>query len=62
MPTRQSVQCVLVMACALGAAEAEGTRQLRSQTDDALESSWYQANVERAGALLPMMDGSNSSL
>ena len=31
-------------------------------TDDALESSWYQSNVERAGALSPMMDGSNSRL
>ena len=40
------------------------TRQEQSQTDDALESSWYQTitNVERAGALSPMMDGSNSSL
>ena len=43
MPTRQSVQCVLVMACALGVAEAdalgvaetEGTSQERSQTVNA---------------------------
>ena len=62
MPTRQSVQSVLVMACVLGVAKAEDTRQERSQTANALKSRWYKTNVERAGALSPMMDGSNSSL
>ena len=29
---------------------------------NALKSRWYKTNVERAGALSPMLDGSNSSL
>ena len=62
MPTRQSVHCARRPPRSLDLAAAEGSHQARRQTDDALKSSWYQANVERAGALSPMMDGSNSSL
>ena len=62
MPTRQSVRCAPSLDSTLGGARRKGTVQTRRQTDDALESSWYQSNVERAGALSPMMDGSNSSL
>ena len=62
MPTRPSVRCTRRPPRSLDLVAAEGSQQARSQTDDALESSWYQTNVERAGALSPMMDGSNSSL
>ena len=62
MPTRPSVRCTRRPPRSLDLVAAEGSQQARSQTDDALESSWYQANVDRAGALSPMMDGSNSRL
>ena len=55
MPTRQSVQCVLVMACALGVAEAEGTSQERSQTVKReraeKQAIVHQVNVQRRRSL-----------
>ena len=45
--------CVLVMACALGVAEAEGTSQERSQSANALKNS---KSTFSAGASSPMMD------
>ena len=62
MPTRQSVHCVPVIVRALGLIQAEGTHKERSKTANALKSSWYQTNVERAGALSPMMDGVTAAL
>ena len=61
MPTRQSVQCVLVMACALGVAEAEGTSQERSQSANALKNRRYSKSTFSAGASSPMMDWMISS-
>ena len=57
MPTRQLVRCMRRPPRSLDLAAAQGSHQARSQTDDSLESSWYQTIVERAGALSPMMDG-----
>ena len=54
--TRQSVQCVLVMVCALGVAEAEGTSQERSQSANALKNRRYNKSTFSAGASSPMMD------
>ena len=62
MPTRPSIRCGRLKKCALPTILAQRTFQQRSQTANALKSSWYKTNIERAGALSPMMDGSNSSL
>ena len=62
MAVRPSICCVPVMVRALGIAIAEGTQPERSKKSIALKSRWYKTNVERAGALSPMLDGSNSSL
>ena len=57
------VQCVLVMACALGVAEpeAEGISQERSQSFNALKNRRYSKSTFSAGASSPMMDWMISS-
>ena len=53
MPTRQSVQCVLVIACALGVAEAEGTKATGavSNRERAEKQEVHQVNVQRRCSL-----------
>ena len=51
-----SHQCVLVMACALGVAEAEGISQERSQYANVLKKRRFTKSTFIAGASSLMMD------